>query len=180
MPLDYENINTNISPREFELLVKDFLSNLGKELTSFKIKHDEKIFVEDGEYQIDVLAEFEFLGGKFNVLVECKRYKNRVKREIVQLLFDKIRATGSHKGMIFSTSGFQEGAIKFAKIHGIALIRVIEGKYTYFTRSKEIQQYDPPEWANVPKFVGEFKEGNLIHYLRVNYLDPLSKKLFEE
>ena len=31
-----------------------------------------------------------------------------------------------HKGILLSTSGFQSGAIQFAKVHGIALIQVYD------------------------------------------------------
>jgi restriction system protein len=179
MPRPPEEINAEISPREFELLVRDYLMNLGKELNTFTALHDVKIHRVDGEYQIDVFAEFDFLGASFKVLVECKRYKNKVKREVVQLLFDKLRATGSHKGLIFSTSGFQEGAITFAKEHGIALIRVIEGKYNYFTKSSGHPNFQPPRWADTPKYVGEYFNDKYIAYLQDGHLEPLSEFLFD-
>jgi len=178
MPRYPENINAEISPMEFELLVHGFIKVLGKELKSFNAVHDDKIKSNDGDYQIDINAIFEFLGANFSVLIECKRHKNSIKREIVQILFDKLRATGSQKGMIFSTSGFQEGAVRFAKEHGIALVRVIEGRFTYFTKSLDSQQFNPPSWADIPKFVGEFNNGNSIYNLQEGYLEALSDFLF--
>lgn len=180
MHFEYENINTEITPKEFEILVKEYLTNLGKELKSCKIVHDTKFETNDGTYQIDVYAEFRYLEVEFKVLIECKRHKNPIKREVVQILNDKIRTTGTHKGMIFSTTKFQEGAIKFAKIHGIALIRVIEGKYTYFTRSMDSPNFEPPEWANIPKYVGEYKIGNSINYLNKDNLNSLREFIFEK
>jgi restriction system protein len=32
--------------------------------------------------------------------------------------------------MLFTTTGFQSGAIKYAKAHGIALVSIIEGAAT--------------------------------------------------
>jgi restriction system protein len=123
-----ENLNANITPVDFELLVKEYMTNLGRKIKNFKILHNTKIIANDGDYQIDVYVEYEILEVDFKIIIECKRYKNRIKREIVQLLYDKLRATGSQKGIIFSTSSFQKGAVLFAERHGIALIKVIEGK----------------------------------------------------
>lgn len=180
MLLNPEDINTEITPREFELLVKEYLDNLGKELKTFKTTHNINLKRNDGEYQIDVFAEFEYLGVDFKILVECKRHKSSIKREVVQLLYDKLRTTGAQKGIIFSTSGFQEGAHIFAEEHGIALIRVIEGRYTYYTKSSDSQQYNPPPWIDLSKFVGEFKNGNTTTNLQKGYFESLEKFIFDD
>ncbi len=179
MQLYPEDINAEITPKEFELLVKEYLDNLGKELKSFTSTHDTYLKRTDGEYQIDIFAEFEYLGVDFKILVECKRHKSNIKREVVQLLYDKLRTTGAHKGIIFSTSNFQQGAHIFAEEHGIALIRVIEGRYTYFTKSLDSQQFNPPPWADIPKFVGEFKHGNSITNLQKGYFESLEEFIFD-
>lgn len=174
------NIIAEITPTEFEKLIHSYLIDLGQDLTKFETIHDKKIESYDGNYQIDVFAEFEALGGQFKVLVECKRYKDKVERETVQLLNGKIQSIGAHKGMIFATSGFQTGAVEYAEAHGIALIRVIEGRFTYFTRSKDSPNFEPPLWANIPKYVGEYRRGNLFSHLQKNHLEPLRKFLFHE
>lgn len=179
MPLTPDEINADITPREFELLVKEYLDSVGKELKSFKASHDIHLLKSDGEYQIDVYAEFEVLGALFKVLVECKRHKSKIKREVVQLLYDKLRATGSQKGMVFSTSGFQSGAHRFAEEHGIALIRIIEGRYTYITKSYGEQMYNPPPWADMPKYVGEYIKEASITYLQSGYFENLEEFLFD-
>jgi restriction system protein len=53
------------------------------------------------------------------------------------VLNQKLESTGSHKGMIFSTSHFQKGAIGFAKAHGIALIHVESGKKRVFVTNQD-------------------------------------------
>lgn len=172
------NPHTEIAPTEFEKLIHDYLSNLGEKLNYFKAIHNLNIIKVDGNYQIDVYAEFEAFGGVIKVLIECKKYKYSVKRDTVQLLFDKLRATGSHKGMIFSTSGFQSGAIKFAEEHGIALIKVFEGKLNYFTKSRLSVPIEIPDWVDIPKYQGEFTFENDINYLQIGYLNPLEKFIF--
>ena len=91
-----DNINTNISPTEFELLVKEYLENVGKELKEFKVTHNVQILKSDGEYQIDVYAEFEFLGASFKLksLTTEKRFPriliqakgNRISRSVTSFL----------------------------------------------------------------------------------------------
>lgn len=171
--------NTDITPEKFEQLVHGYLSDLGKDLKSFEAVHNSNVQAHDGTYQIDVKATFEALGCDFVVLVECKRHRSAIKREVIQVLHDKIRSTGAHKGILFSTSKFQEGAREYALKHGIALVRVIEGRYTYFTKSAGEQQYNPPPWAKIPEYVGEYEYAkNAFYNLQPRYLEELATFLF--
>ncbi|SCY77596.1 restriction endonuclease [Butyrivibrio sp. INlla14] len=80
----------------------------------------------------------------FKVLCECKQFKNPVKRDVVVLLDGKIRSLGAQKGIICSTSGFQKGAIKYAKEHGIALFQIYDKKCIAVSHSggPNEQEYD--------------------------------------
>ncbi|MGA0556799.1 restriction endonuclease [Larkinella sp. VNQ87] len=151
------NYVLDISPTEFEKLVKDFLSEAGKTLPSFEVHHNVKEKAHDGTYQIDVKATFDIFGGSnIVVLVECKKYNAPVKREKVEILFSRLLSIGAHKGIIFSTSGFQQGAIEFAAKHGIALIRLREGRFSYETRSLDRVVVEIPAWADLPKYDGVY------------------------
>jgi restriction system protein len=116
-----------VSPEEFEAEVENLLRRAGLGLPEFRVQRLEKIQASDGVYEIDVTARFEVLGASFLVLIECKNHKNPIKREVVQVLYDRLRAVGAHKGMIFSTAKFQKGAIEFARAHKIALLQFIQG-----------------------------------------------------
>lgn len=150
-----ENYVLDISPTEFEQLVRDFLSEVGKTLPSFEVHHNVKEKAFDGTYQIDVKATFEVFGGSnIIVLIECKKYSTPVKREKVEILYNRIKSIGAHKGIVFSTSGFQQGAIEFAAKHGVALVRLREGKFSYETRSLDRVAVEIPAWANLPRYEG--------------------------
>jgi restriction system protein len=123
-----------IPAAQFEAEVEGILRRIGIGLADFKVQRLEKIHATDGIYEIDVTARFKALGDML-VLIECKHHKNPIKREVVQVLYDKLRAIGAQKGMIFSTVRFQKGAIEFAQAHGIALVLVADGGTTYITRS---------------------------------------------
>lgn len=117
-----------MSPREFELWVKEILESKGMgKLEEFSVSHRQRLTANDGAYEIDIMVSFVALGeAKFKVLVECKHLKRKVERCAVELLLSRIRSTGSQKGIIFSTSAFQSGAVEFAETHGIGLVHVVD------------------------------------------------------
>lgn len=140
----------SMTPGEFEEFVKEAMSKLGASLTAFKVKRQATLEAHDGEYNIDVAAEFEALGVKYTTLIECKHHKNRIKRDVVQVLLTKLQSTGAHKGIVVSTSGFQKGAETFALEHGVALITVTDGRMAYIAKGRTAADL-PPGW---PRFVG--------------------------
>ena len=140
-----------------ERLVVDWLSEVGRQLEDFRVEHRELLTAADGQYQIDVTARFRQLGLDFLLLAECKDHARPVEREDVQVLADKVRALGAHKALLVATNGFQKGAIEYAKVHGIALVRIVEGAFTYETRSAFPSERppSPPPWADIQPFVGQ-------------------------
>ncbi|MET4107894.1 restriction endonuclease [Hymenobacter sp. UYP22] len=180
----YEDLVTHLTPIEFELFVKSHLEKIGTNLTFFEAKHNQKLAGHDGTYQIDVKAVFQALGCDFLVLVECKHQSARVKREVVEVLFNRIISLGAQKGIVFSTAGFQSGAVEFATSHGIALVHVIEGRFTYQVKSAEKEEYDSlPSWIEIPKYVGDFAYINRQGFegrssIEIGHMDDLYSFLF--
>lgn len=129
------------------------LERSGATLQSFVAKQREHVVAQVGEYEIDVTARFEALGADFLVLVECKHQRRAVEREVVQILADRIRMIGAHKGMLFTTATFQRGALEYARAHGIALVRVVDGASLYMTRTRG-GTAQPPPWVSLPNCIG--------------------------
>jgi restriction system protein len=122
----------DISPEAFERQVKAWLESVAGTLESFSATHLERLSGMDGEYEIDVVARFKALGGaSFVVLVECKKHKNPIKRELVQSLREKHLSLGAQKCMLVSTADFQSGAKEYAQKHGIALVQLVSGMAAY-------------------------------------------------
>lgn len=134
----------DILPTEFERRCTEILAGYAEEerLCDFTITHNKIISTHDGDYQIDIYAEFVAIGVKFKVLCECKRYKNNISREKVSVLHDKLESVGAHKGILLSTSDFQSGAIEYADSHGIALIKVEDYHFEYISHSNGSDIYD--------------------------------------
>jgi restriction system protein len=147
----------DISPEQFELQVKEWIEGSAESLESFEVTHLKSLEGDSGEYEIDVTAEFVVFGGaKIKVLIECKRYSNSVKRDVIMVMESKLRDSSAHKGMVFSTSGFQSGAIEYASKRGIATVTVQHGHTNYHTRSAEPKQTNILPWVVVPDFIGWF------------------------
>jgi restriction system protein len=146
-PLDH------ITPNEFELLVKSWFATVGQTMEYFEVGHLETLPGTDGEYTFDVTVRFRaFQGAQFLVLVECKKHKNPVKREVIQILHDRLRSVGGHKGFVIATTQFQRGAIEYAQKHGIALVQVVPGGVMYIRASAD--QRHLPRPSDIPRFVG--------------------------
>lgn len=162
----------NVDGKQFEMFVADALRSLGAGLDDFRLEEQELVVTDDGRYRIDITVRFTALGVEFLMLVECKDHARPVEREDVQVLADKKRTAGAHKGVLFSTNGFQRGAIDYAQRHGIALIRVLEGALTYETRGAGIERMPPPPWANIPPFVAQYIRESKPGTISVTVLQP--------
>jgi len=154
----YRDIVSEISPTEFEEYCLKILTAYAEseKLKDFSITQNEKIKAADGEYQIDIYAEFVAISAKFKVIVECKRYSRPIEREKVALLADKVRSIGANKGVLISTSGFQSGAVEYAKVHGISLIQIFDKHIMHIqasasskidSRRLEFIKYSSPYYA---------------------------------
>jgi restriction system protein len=148
-----------MTPRDYELLIKGILDAAGHELVEYRSEHLASLDGTDGQYVIDVVASFTALGAEFLVLVECKHHTRKVERQDVQVLHSKLQSLAAHKGMLFSVSGFQSGAVEYAAAHGIALVEVATGMSNWHTRG-DGHSTPPPSWVPVPKFIGWLRAGN--------------------
>jgi restriction system protein len=154
-----------MTPTNFEKYsIKVLEDNMGA-LQNIHFEHNKKIKAKDGTYQIDGFIEFDVMGIRYKTLVECKLYKNPVSREIIQKVFDNLRAVGAQKGIVISTSNFQSGAIQYAEEHGIALIQITNAGEEYCTRGYNVIMNYPhvPSNSGNPYIgvqIGCLKDGN--------------------
>lgn len=63
---------------------------------------------------------------------------------MVQILNDRVRETGAHKGILFSTVRFQRGAVEYADAHGIALIQLTDEKACLAAKAHGLVSEPPP------------------------------------
>ena len=181
----FEEFPTDISPIEFEQSIFEIFKGLQHKVKHYEVIHDAKEKSEKAEYQIDIKITFEFLGADFKVLVECKKFNSSIKRDLIQILHDKVKELGAHKGILVSSSGFQKGAIEYATKHGIALIRLMNGSLTYQTKSALPPEVKVPEWLNLPKYeffwMYSIKENTIgTTSLTSDYIRKFEEELFKK
>jgi restriction system protein len=95
------------------------------------------------------------------------------------LLHSKLQEVGAHKGMIFSTSGFQSGAIEFAQAHGIATLLVADEMTKYLTKATVPLPRPPKPQGYVGWFLTPGEEGLRQELVDCGFLEPLRTWLAE-
>jgi len=152
----------DMSPDEFEVFVVELLRATTPYVDDLEVQLHEKIKGVDGTYDFDATVRFRLGELAFLVIIEAKRHMNPIKRELVQVLHDKLRSVGAHKAAMIATAPYQNGALEYAKTHGIALATVTEGRFTFETKSID----EPPALSReqaraqygLPDFVGHTYE----------------------
>jgi restriction system protein len=156
---EWWRLTPDLTAEEFEQDVMEWLRATGNLLQAFRVSHRERLQGVDGTYEIDIVARFQSLGVEFMVLVECKNHKDPIKREVIQIVYDRIRSTGAHKGIVFSTSPYQKGAIDYAISHGIALFIVSCRELTALAFNTGT---GPRMWSW--QYIISFSEGEEVHF----------------
>lgn len=124
-----------LSPSEFEHFVSETCGQIASTAEKVLVTPHEEIVAADGTYDIDVTLRFRFGGMDFLVLVEAKHHANPIKRELVQILDQKVRSAAAHKGVMMSTAPYQSGALAYARAHGLGLVLVTDGGLQWEARS---------------------------------------------
>lgn len=73
------------------------------------------------KHQIGVYWEYEIAGVTHKVAIECKNYSKPIAIGKVRDFYGVLADLNNVAGIMVTKAGFQEGAIKFAKEHGISL-----------------------------------------------------------
>lgn len=167
-----------LSPADYERAVVDLVRAADYEVTDWQVRHLDPVEGVDGTYVIDVTVRFRLLGADFLMLFECKRHASPVKREDVQVLKDKLRSTGAHKGVVVATSGFQSGALEYARTHRIACVRLADDAWTYETRDRTTAIPQPTgRYVAFARYLTDRGYGNT---LLSGERDYIRKLLFDE
>ena len=179
-------VPTNISAGAFEELVLEWLRRAAeRQEQTITGEHLGVAYGDGGQYRFDVLVTFSALGGaSFVVLVECKHQGRPVEREDVMVLESKLRDVNAQKGILFSTSGFQSGAIEFAAAKHIATVTVVQGDWLYETRAAGEKPTKPPPWVHFDSHAGirmtKTGTGLAFHTIELARVDAIVEWLSEK
>lgn len=123
-----------LTPTEFERFVADFLATSPTNVDDYRVTAPDTITGSDGTFVFDATVRYRLQGLDFLTVIEAKQHSNPIKREVLQILLSKAQAVGAHKAVVVATAHFQKGALDFAAKHGIALVYVTEGRFTFVAR----------------------------------------------
>ena len=110
----------------FEQLAGELFAQAAPLVEDLRVAYQDKVEGTDGAFVFDATIRYRFAGLDFRVVVEAKRHRDPIKREVLQVLNDKARSVGAHKAVLVSTSPFQTGALKYAELHKIGLVHVAD------------------------------------------------------
>ncbi|WP_328583601.1 restriction endonuclease [Streptomyces sp. NBC_00370] len=167
----------DITPAQFEQFVVELLRSMHPAGVDLQVALHETVHGMDGDYDMDTTVRYELLGMDFLVLVEAKHHTHPIKRELVQVLHHKLTSVGAHKALMVSTAPYQKGALVFAQAHGIALMTVTEGRYTFETKSTDtapvMTRQEARDRFGVPSFVAHlYTPGQDAGSTRVQLVTP--------
>ena len=150
--------SADMTAREFENFVADAFEQATPYVDDLRVTLHDTVEGTDGTYDFDATIRYTLAGMDFLVVVEAKRHSYPIKREAVQALHSKLESVGAQKGVLVSTAPFQNGALEFALVHGIALVKVTEGRFTYETKSSArtrlLSRGEALRILGLPTFVG--------------------------
>ncbi|MCJ8294697.1 MAG: restriction endonuclease [Colwellia sp.] len=115
----------DITPTEYEIFVREFHEKLLQQdgFEGIDVRHDVKVKGKSGNYnQIDVFWEISVAGVVQKFCVECKKWKNTVKKSDIGSFISTINDIGGARGIYVTTEGYQVGAIKLAEENQIILV----------------------------------------------------------
>ena len=103
---------------------EQFTQHVMEALTGVTVHH-QRVYtgrVSKRDIKVDVSFNYTIAdGADILFLVQCKCHNHSVPVDEVEEFHSKIDDIGAHKGIMVTTVGFQEGAIKTARGRGIAL-----------------------------------------------------------
>jgi hypothetical protein len=149
---------------------EQFTKKVIQELVGVTVHH-QKVYtgrISQRDIKIDVSFNYTIAGSDLLFLVECKCYNHTVPVDDVEEFHSKVDDIGAHKGIMVTTVGFQDGAIKTARGRRIALALLTKkhqkGELVYVVNTAVMPKSLPPNEG--------FWQGNFLGLLDI-YNDGL-------
>ena len=176
---------TNTSDR-YELFTQKVISSLVGVTV-----HHQRVYtgrISKRDIKVDVSFNYQIAGADLLFLVECKCYAHPVPVDDVEEFHSKIDDIGAHKGIMVTTVGFQEGAVKTAKGRGIALALLTNehqpGELRYVVNSVAPPKRMPTNegfWQGnfkgpLDSYDGGFRFENIGQFLGMLCMDAMEKE----
>lgn len=110
----------NMNPFKFESLIKFLLEEMGY--------HDVEVTSPTNDKGVDVVANVELGISSVREVVQAKRYRGNINRQVLDQLRGSLHRFDAVRGTIISTGGFSKGTLEAAFERGAAPITLIDGE----------------------------------------------------
>ena len=122
----------NSAGKSYELLTQwiyqQLLDYQNDGYRKIEVQHDVQVLGKTGvEHQVDIYWEFELAGVLYKTIIEVKDWRTKVKKEQIMGFKEKLNDIAAFPcGILVSKSGFQSGAVEYARVLGIKLVTIDE------------------------------------------------------
>ncbi|GGM76407.1 hypothetical protein GCM10010967_05040 [Dyadobacter beijingensis] len=107
--------------KEFE----KFVAEIYQDSENFAVEHNVIEIGKSGtKRQIDVRVTQKSKLHTLKILIECKKWRKRVDRQVVDVLSASIEDLNGDKGVIFTTVGYEAGAVQYARSKNIDIFLI--------------------------------------------------------
>ena len=104
---------------------EQFVANMYQNAEEVEVLHNvTEIGVSGAKRQIDVLVLQKSKLHIYKTIIECKFWKDKVSRDRIDVLAAAITDLRANKGVMFTTQGYEEGAINYARDRNIDIFIV--------------------------------------------------------
>ena len=160
------------------------------EASNTSVEHNIKLQGKFLSHQIDVYWKFKSAGIEHSTVIECKNWNKRLKQESLLAFRAKLEdlSVNHPTGVMVTRGGFQSGAVKYAKAHGILLYELFEAPPRPPLVVKEGSfgtielKFDQARKGMPPRIIGiwtyfELKYENTEYYLDPQWFEAQTKHL---
>jgi hypothetical protein len=107
--------------QDFELFVRDMYAQDADLVVEHNVTEKGR---SGAPRQTDVKFTHRVAGMAYTTLVECKKWKQKITRDRIDVLATSVEDLGASKGVMFTTTGYEPGAEAYARHKGIELFVV--------------------------------------------------------
>lgn len=119
--MPYGFLDRLVDWRDFEMFVRDLYATH----PDLDVEHNVTEVGKSGAArQIDIKFTHRAGGHTYVTLVECKRWKEKVSRDRIDVLVSSMKDLNAAKGVMFTTAGYEPGAEAYASHEGVELFMV--------------------------------------------------------
>lgn len=113
---------------EYEKLVQKIFQGINNQniAANIEVEHNKTLTGLKGSHQIDVYWKFNLKGIEYQTAIECKNYRSPIDIGKIRAFNDTLNDIQNINGIFVAKSGFQSGAIEYAKNSKIKLLELRE------------------------------------------------------